>query len=222
MSLFFKNFAPVIEVFGIEKFPAPLISRAENRTKDLSTEEISQLCELLIDNCERAPSIVKIVGFAAMIRARRSIKKTETIHKEILCLHCNDLGVVRIESAKHGDLLMKCGSVATTPCGDLVCHTQNYWDLPKWQESFNSQFKKSIVPVEWLKPSSVSSFSEKRDDWIAKIRISQIKLKEIGFESKLPETKITPQCHANAITPQTQPNTTTTTYNAPLASNVAF
>ncbi len=183
MSRFLANFAPLIEVFGIEKFPAPLIQRAEHRTKDLSTEEMSQLCELLIDNCERAPSIVKIVGYAAMVKARRKSKLTETVKQEILCLQCHDLGVVRVQSEKHGDLLMLCGSVATqqNQPDALVCRTQHFWDLPKWQDSYADQFKKSIVPAIWFKPSLESSFEEKRDSWRAKIRISEIKMKELGY-----------------------------------------
>lgn len=182
-EIFLDKIKPVIEVFGRERFTKEFISHAQRRTKDLSTEEMAQLCELLIDNCERAPSIVKIVGYAAIIKARRKSKLTETVNQETLCYQCNDLGVVRVQSEKHGDLLMRCGSVATqqNQPDALVCRTQHFWDLPKWQDSYADQFKKSIVPAIWFKPSPESSFEEKRDGWRAKIRISEIKMKELGY-----------------------------------------
>lgn len=174
MSLFLKNFAPVIEAYGIEKFPAPVIERAEARTRDLTGDEMAQLCELLIDNCERAPSIIKIAGFASMIRARRHKQnKPITTSNEILCNECNDLGVVRVQSSSK-DLVMRCQNIRCTP--------SYYWELPRWSPLYSSSFKKSKCPPQWFTISENDTVASRAAEWRDLIRISEQTFKADGFE----------------------------------------
>ena len=176
MTMAIQRFKDVLEVFGPEKFSQPFLELAHNRTKDLTSDEMRELCNLLIENCERAPSMPKIVGFAALVRAKKRAAIPHTYNsseKFIACRECDDLGVVRTQHEKLGDLIMR--------CRNLRCKPSYYWTLPRWADEYEKTFKKSKCPIEWFKPEIGESRQKKINEWKSFIQLSTKKFLDAGF-----------------------------------------
>jgi hypothetical protein len=73
------KFRKLVDYWGLESFPPSHRDRAMYRTRDLSDAEVSILCDMLIDNCERAPSMVKINNYASIIRNKRQTEQTSAL-----------------------------------------------------------------------------------------------------------------------------------------------
>jgi hypothetical protein len=67
---FVKAFHPVIQYFGTEHFPKIALERIHFKCRDLSPEQISELFNMIMDTCEYAPKVPKIIELANIIRAR--------------------------------------------------------------------------------------------------------------------------------------------------------
>lgn len=171
--VFCERFKKAIDYWGQDSFTEAYVERADSRTRDLSFDEMNLLCELLIDNCERAPSIVKLVAFASIVRARRAPKPLQDVIGEVDCQSCSDLGVVRVKSDKH-DFLMR--------CENIKCRPSYYWELPRWSGLYSDVFKREKCPAEWFKPSAGGVQFEKMQSWRAKIKISEVALASMGYD----------------------------------------
>lgn len=173
---FLERFKSVIEVFGKEKFSKEYLFFAQKRTNDLTVDEMTQVCNLLIDNCERAPTIVKVVGFSSMVRAKRfkvqDVFKSESI---LDCYECDDLGVVRTKG-NHGDLVMR--------CPNLKCVPSYYWQLPRWSDVYSKEFKCEKFPAHFFKPEKDSNYLERANEWRQHINLSTHKFNQCGYPNE--------------------------------------
>lgn len=67
---FLHEFDDVIQAFGQEAFPRPVIERMFYKTQDLSQPQLRELCIEIIDNCKFAPKVPDVIERANIIRAR--------------------------------------------------------------------------------------------------------------------------------------------------------
>lgn len=67
---FLTEFDDVIQVYGKEHFPQPLLDRTHYKIQDLTTSQLKELCCELIDRCKFAPKVPDILEFANIVRAR--------------------------------------------------------------------------------------------------------------------------------------------------------
>lgn len=182
---FKERFKIAIDYWGDESFPEPYRERAEFKTRDLTWDEMRDLCHVLMDNCERPPSMVKLVAYISVIKGRRGQKQIAEQKGEIECQLCDDLGVVRVKSEER-DFVMR--------CENLKCRPSYYWELPRWSDLFDETFKKSKCPIEWFHPPVNGTFPERLEsslkNWRQKIQISQVALKDMGFDCETTSKEI--------------------------------
>lgn len=67
---FIREFAPIIKVYGADHFPTMVIERIHYKTKDLTHDQIKELFGLILDHCEFAPKVPKVIELANIVRAR--------------------------------------------------------------------------------------------------------------------------------------------------------
>lgn len=148
---FLRRFGPVIEAWNNKKFPAIMLERIDKRTSDLSDREMGEVCDLLLDNCEHAPTVAKVVEFASLVRNRRD-RKPEQVQDTLNCAICGDLGTICAVS-RHDDFetLVRCSCPAGEGSG---------WALPKWARDFNPLFEPRRCPKNWFIPARPPEFSD--------------------------------------------------------------
>lgn len=169
---FVAQFHIVIEAFGSSKFPIAVLERMHKRCSDLSMLEMGTLCNLIIDNCDRAPTTMKLNEFASIVRSRRERQEQEYNYTNN-CSHCHDCGITRIQPIGESiDLLMKCD------CREGALQTSR---LPRYERSVQQFYRRLSLPLEWFKPdwqagtlySKQQSFHQKVEYWKQKIKISE-------------------------------------------------
>lgn len=69
-SDFVREFASVVQFFGEEHFPKIVLERIHYKTKDLPRTQFLELRNLILDQCEFAPKVPKIVELSNIVRAR--------------------------------------------------------------------------------------------------------------------------------------------------------
>lgn len=171
--LFEVRFQRLISMWGSDSFPEVYREMAVKRTNDLSAQELIAMVDALLEQSERTPSLSKLVGFAAMVRARRPIPANTQFTGANRCRECDDIGVVRTKHEKLGDLIMRCENKRCTP--------SYYWPLPRWSSEYEKTFKKSKCPVEWFKPKSGDLQNERAADWLRFIKLANSKFLDAGF-----------------------------------------
>lgn len=67
---FIHEFDDVIQAFGAEAFPRPVLDRMFYKTQDLSQSQLKELCVDLIDTCKFAPKVPDVIERANIVRAR--------------------------------------------------------------------------------------------------------------------------------------------------------
>lgn len=67
---FLKEFTPLIKYFGADHFPKIVLERMHFKTRDLTREQFAELMNLLMDQCDFAPKVPKVVELANLIRAK--------------------------------------------------------------------------------------------------------------------------------------------------------
>jgi hypothetical protein len=67
---FLRLFAPVLQVYGEHHFPDIVLERIHFKIKDLPPDQVKELLNLILDTCEYAPKIPKIIELANIVRAR--------------------------------------------------------------------------------------------------------------------------------------------------------
>jgi hypothetical protein len=166
---FLKRIQPIIDAWGAKSFPVVVIERMEKRTGDLTESEMSQLCNMLIDNCERAPNVHKIVEYAQVVRGRRRIEQEERKADKPDCSHCFDMGVIQAISLypEQDSTLVRC----TCRSG-----SEQDWRLPQWIHEFGALYKKESCPLDWFAPSKgdlITETNKKRDAWRERLKIAE-------------------------------------------------
>lgn len=176
---FLDKFGSVIEAFGNAKFPQVVLERIHFRIQDLTPQELSHVCDSIIDNCEHAPKTSKVCEFANMARGhfRQGLKdpKLEIID---LCDFCHDLRTVRaISTDGSHETLMLCECTTTNP--DV-----SDWKLQTWSRQWAPFYRKEKCPLNWFKPEILfknpdgsiklkQSFGQKQEYWTAKVKIAE-------------------------------------------------
>lgn len=165
-QIFMARFYDIVEMWGTDPFSEPYKRRAVERTNDMHSEEIKQLNDLLIDNCERAPSIVKLTTYAAQIRARRPIPHQEEKWNQVstVCPICDDMGVLVVSGSGVNDEIMS--------CSNEQCRASYYWQLPRFKIQYEPNLKARKVPRDWFgKPGEEKA--ERTKEWRTKLLISE-------------------------------------------------
>lgn len=67
---FIKEFAPIMEVYGANHFPKMILERIHGKVRDLNRGQRSELYGLILDSCEFAPRVPKVIELANIVRAR--------------------------------------------------------------------------------------------------------------------------------------------------------
>lgn len=67
---FLKEFKPIIDVFGGQHFQAPILERIHFKIRDMPLAQRQDLYSLILDSCEYAPKVPRVVELANIIRAR--------------------------------------------------------------------------------------------------------------------------------------------------------
>jgi hypothetical protein len=182
MSSIFVRFGAVIEAFGKEKYSPVMLNRIEINTRDLSDFEMGALCNLLIDHCERAPTVAKVNEYASLVRNRRDRLAQDPETHKFFCEHCWDTGVTRVKGAEIDSLMLcMCDSRDQGREGP-----RNPWKLPRWNERFAGKYKKEKPPLEWFKPAkapgsvSYESAVSLAEGWRERIKIAEQFWKQNG------------------------------------------
>lgn len=176
LAQFLTQFDPVLQAFpGGQKYPMIMLERIHARVQDFGPHQMKLLCELLIDNCEHAPKVAKVIEWAGVVRSKTTDRFAMERPPEefVRCGFCNDLGIIRIidRSDKH-ETLMRC-----------ECRTGHASDrpIPMWNHKLNAIYMRSACPLEWFKPSinpqtgfiDKDDLFRKKDYWSAKLKIAQ-------------------------------------------------
>lgn len=171
-------FNPVIEAFESRNFSQGMLERMHTKVDDFTPLQMKELCNLIIDHCDRPPRVHKISEFAGVIRARaRSGVTDPTIDIAEMCPQCRDLRALRVTALDGShETLMLCECTITRP-------DRNDWNLPAWIPGFGALYRKEPCPISWFRPTVLinadgemkleETLEHKRVYWRAKIQIAE-------------------------------------------------
>ena len=79
MAEFVIEFSPVIKYFGEDNFPRLVLERIHYRIKDFDKAQRTELYNLIVDSCEFAPKVPRVIELANIVRARHREGPREVI-----------------------------------------------------------------------------------------------------------------------------------------------
>lgn len=127
---FDTRFRKALEYWGKGQFPDVFREHADYRTKDLSSEEMQELCLMLIENCERVPSLARVLVFASAIRNRRQVAKAYSAR----CGYCEGDGYVSAWK-KPGERYS-----FSFRCPNENCNIAPNSTTPRWSKYFETDY----------------------------------------------------------------------------------